>query len=332
MRVRVVRSIHDLDEERWDSLGGVELSMTHRWHRVMEASRLAYRPRYLLAEDERGPLVGIVADTNQASGRSRMVDMLVRPLTLVVGAPFSSRHCGIVRRPDASIDHVHQLLAQLSRSERRPLLGVANVGAPALPDWSGRGFHARAQPPRMVLELTAATYEQYLEDLPKRHRQEVRRVRRRASEADVTLSQAPLHGQAAGLLYPLLAEVSGRHGSRLFSPEVFPALARELPSEVMVFCAAVHGEVAGFVLAVQTGSAILAVLAGLRYALAYPSSLYFVLIDELVRWSLEHGVQRIHAGISNEAQKQRHGFQPHARWLCVRAFPDSLNWLAARAT
>ncbi len=99
MRWQVVRSIHDLDEERWDSLAGVELTMSHRWHRVMEASRVGYCPRYLLAEDERGPLVGIVADANQSSGRSRRLDMLVRRLTLVVGAPFSSRHSGIVMRP-----------------------------------------------------------------------------------------------------------------------------------------------------------------------------------------------------------------------------------------
>jgi len=36
---------------------------------------------------------------------------------------------------------------------------------------------------------------------------------------------------------------------------------------------------------------------------------------------------RGHAGLSNEAQKQRHGCRPRARWLCVRANPHPFNRL-----
>ena len=50
----------------------------------MEASRLSYRPRYLLAEDDRGPLVGIVADARPSFGRSRLLDTVLQRLTLVV--------------------------------------------------------------------------------------------------------------------------------------------------------------------------------------------------------------------------------------------------------
>ena len=326
MRWRVVDSIHELDEERWDALAGSEVTMAHRWHRVMEASRLGYRPRYLLAEDERGPLVGIVADTGQSFGRSRWLEVLLRRLTLMIEAPSSSRHSGIVMRPDTPRERVDRLLADLCRSERRPLLAVANVGPSELPAWSMRRYGARPQPPSMVLELPVPSYEHYLASLPPRHRHEVRRALRRAAEADVTVSQAPLAGHESDL-YPLLAEVCARHRSRLFSPELFPSLARELPGQVMVFSATVHGQLGAFFLCLRQGRTLLAILAGLRYALAYPSSLYFVLLDDLVRWTLEHGIQRIHAGLSNEAQKQRHGFRPHARWLCVRAYPDPLNRL-----
>jgi predicted N-acyltransferase len=331
VRWQMVTSIRDLDEERWDALAGAEVTMTHRWQRVMEASRVAYRPRYLLAEDYRGPLVGIVADTNQSFGGSRWRDLLLRRLTLIVSAPFSSRHCGIIRRPDASMDCVDRLLRDLSWRQRRPLLGVANVNAADLPAWSERRFHARSQPPSMVLDLDTASYERYLERLPGRDRHELRRARRRASEADVTVRQAALDGYTMDL-YPLLAEVSRRHQSVVFSPELFPALARELAEQVLVLSATVRGQTAGFFLCLRQGRSLLAILAGLRYALAYPSSLYFVLLDELVRWSLEHDIQRIHAGLSNEIQKQRHGFRPHARWLCVRAYPDFVNRLIATPT
>jgi hypothetical protein len=56
-------------------LAGAELTMTHRWHRVMQSSRLAYQPRYLLAEDSRGPLAAIVATSAAAGGASERAIM-----------------------------------------------------------------------------------------------------------------------------------------------------------------------------------------------------------------------------------------------------------------
>jgi predicted N-acyltransferase len=329
MRCKVVDSIQELDEERWDALAGAELTMTHRWHRVMEASRVSYQPRYLLAEDSRGPLAAIVAERSPSSGRTGWREFVLRRLTLIVSAPHSSRHTGIIVRPGASPDCVDRLLQHLAWRERRPLIGVANVDTADLGSWKSRRFHPRPQPPRMVLELESTCYEQYLDRLSTRARQELRRVRRRAAEANVTVRQVPLDGRAVEL-YPLLAEVAQRHGSVVFSPELFPALAREFDDRALVLSASVNGQRAVFFLCLCQGTSLLAIMAGMRYALACPSSAYFVLLDELVHWSLEHGIQRIYAGLSNEVQKQRHGFSTHSRWLCVRASPHPLNTLLAR--
>jgi predicted N-acyltransferase len=330
MRCKVVESIRDLDEERWDALAGAELTMAHRWHRVMETSRVAYQPRYLLAEDKHGPLAAIVAERSPSLGGSSWRTLLLRRLTLIVSAPYSSRHSGIVLRPGASPDCVDLFLRRLSLHERRPLLGIANVATAELPGWKQRRFHPRPQPPYMVLDLPSPCYTEYLGRLPARARHELRRAKRRAAEADVAIRQVPLEGSAVEL-YPLLAEVARRHGSVVFSPELFPALAREMDDRALVLAASANGQSAGFFLCFRQGTSLLATIAGMRYALAYPSSAYFVLLDELVRWSLDHGIQRIYAGLSNEAQKQRHGFSPRARWLCVRGYPNTLNQILATA-
>ena len=331
MRFKVVDSILDLDAERWDALAGAEVTMTHRWHRVMEASRVSYQPRYLLAEDRTGPVAAIVAERSPSFGDSGWRELLLRRLTLIVSAPYSSRHSGIALRPGVSPEYADRLLQHLALHERRPLLGVANVGSADLASWKHRRFHPRRQPPRMVLDLIWSSYEQYLESLAKRDQKEVRRARRRAAEADVVVRQIPLDDSAVQL-YPLLAEVAHRHRSIVFSPALFPALARELDDRAVVLSASANGRSAGFFLCLREGTSLLAVMAGLHYALAYPSSAYFVLLDELVRWSLDHGIKRIYAGLSNEVQKQRHGFSPHARWLCVRAYPRPLNTLLARVS
>jgi predicted N-acyltransferase len=331
MRLQVVDSIHDFDAERWDVLAGTEPTMTHRWQRVMESSRVAYQPRYLLAEDRNGPVAAIVAEKSPSFGGSGWRNLLLRRLTLIVSAPYSSRHCGIATRPGVSPDYIDRLLRYLAWHERRPLLGIANVDSADLAGWKQRHFRARRQPPRMVLDLESPSYEQYLERLSAQARKELRRVRRRAADADVVVRQVPLDGCATEL-YPLLAEVAHRHGPVAFSPELFPALARELNDRTVVLAASAKGTSAGFALCLRDGTSLLAIIAGLRYALAYPSSAYFVLLDELVRWSLEHGIERIYAGLSNEVQKQRHGFSPRARWMCVRAYPSPLNGLLARVS
>src|ERR1043166_870451 len=283
MRFKVVDSIHDLDAERWDTLVGSELTMTHRWHRVMEAGRVSYQPRYLLAEDRAGPVAAIVAEKSPSFGGSRLRDLLLRRLTLIVSAPYSSRHTGIAVRPGVSPHSVDRMLQHLAWHERRPLLGIANVDSVDLASWKQRRFQPRSQPPRMVLDLESDSYEQYLHRLPARARQEVRRARRRAADADVVVRQVPVNDSASDL-YPLLAEVAHRHRSVVFSPEVFPALARELDNRAVVLSATANGRSAGFFLCLRQGTLLLAIMAGLRYALAHPSSTYFVLLDELVRW------------------------------------------------
>jgi predicted N-acyltransferase len=252
-------------------------------------------------------------------------------LTLIVSAPYSSCHSGILARPGVSPDRVLRLLERMALLERRPLLGVANVDAANVQGYAARGFHPRPQPPRSVLDLETPGYDEYLQRLPARARHELRRARRRATAANVTVRQAPIDGCAVDL-YPLLAEVQRRHGPVAFSPELFPAIARELADRVIVLSATVGAQTAGFFLCLRQGTSLLAIFAGLRYALAYPTSAYFILLDELVRWSLAHGIQRIYAGLSNERQKQRHGFSSRARWLCVRAYPQPLNQLLAIAT
>ena len=329
MRCQVAGSIEELDAERWDALAGPELTMTHRWHRVMEASRVAYQPRYLLAEDRAGPVAAIVAEKAPTLGGAGWRDLVLRHLMLLVSAPYSSRHCGIAVRPGVTPDRVDDLLRHLAWHERRPLLGVANVDGADVHGWSVRGFRVRPQPPRMVLDLEVSSYARYVERLPARARHELRRSRRRAADANLVVEQVVLDGSAP-VLYPLLAEVARRHGPVVFSPELFPALARELDDRVLVLSASTHGRRAGFVLCLRQDSSLIAIMAGLRYAIAYPTSAYFVLLDELVRWSFEHGIRRIYGGLSNEVQKQRHGFSPRARWLCVRAYPRPINSLLER--
>jgi predicted N-acyltransferase len=332
VRGRVADSIRQLDPERWDALAGGEIAMSHRWQRAMEASFRQTRPRYVLLEDRRGPLATAVVNLAGAFGREGWREALLRRLTVAVGATFSARHCGIAIRPGADVvetlRQVETALTGLCRRETRPLVGVSNVLERDLPLWRAHGYVATRQRDHMVLDLPVTSYDQYLERLPRKDRAELRRVRRKGEEFGVDLSFEPLAGQG-DRLFPLMAEVFARHGTPAsalpITPAIFSAIAREMPGEAFVLSGRIDGQLAGFCLGIRQGDEMLWPVAGLRYEVARPSCLYFVLLDELIRWSIDQGLRRIYGGMTNERQKAGHGFQPHARWFCVRAHPGPLN-------
>ena len=319
--IHTARSIHKLDEHAWDSIAADELMLSHRWQRVMEASRQNYRPRYVLVEDADGPLAIAVLQPGDADTQGALWwHRITQRLTLTIAAPFSARASGYAIRCDADtsagLDAIESAAPKLSR---RPLLAVGNVTAADDVDvLCSRGYAAIARPATLHLELVAASYDDYLASLPKRDRQEIRRARRRAEEQDLTLSHGPIAPSAASL-YPLLEEVSGRHNAvPPFTPEIFGALSGEMSEDTLLFAAFIGGAPAGFVVCVRTAESLTAILVGLHYDLARPACVYTVLLDEMVRWSLSNGIHHIHAGLGNEDQKRRHGFTPRPRWTCLR--------------
>ncbi|MGH2370888.1 MAG: GNAT family N-acetyltransferase, partial [Chloroflexota bacterium] len=273
---------------------------------------------------------------------------LLGRLTSVLTAPLSAGHCRVALRRGVALEdalpYIEKALAGLAWQEGRLLLAINNVGEAALPEWRAQGYLAVPRPPDMVLDLAGQaggradgsgqqpTYEQYLERLPARHRHELRRVRRRGDALGVRITQeAP--GSRGEQLCPLLGEVFARHGAAPdatpFTPALFDALEQEMPGEAVVFVGSVGEELAGFGLGLVQNDTLVWPLLGMRYDLAYPSGLYFLLIDEGIRWGIRHGVRRIHAGVTNEAQKQRHGFHARPRWVCLRARPRALQVLLA---
>jgi predicted N-acyltransferase len=335
LAVEYADSIRDLDESGWDALAADQIVMSHRWQRVMEASLADYRPRYVLARDPRGPLLGLVANTVEPFGRRGWREAVLKRLSIVVAAPYSSQHCGVMVRPGTAVSDVlptvEWLLARLCWHEQRLLVGVANVPDHAVDHWRARGFAARAQSATMELDLPG-TYLEYLARLSARDRGELRRIRRRAADHGAMVAHGPLRG-TDGHLFEMLAEVCERHThthtpaarAPRFTAALFPSLAREMGGDAVVFFGTVNGQPAGYFTCFVQGRTLVATLAGLRYDRARPSALYFLLIDEMIQWSVRHGIQRIQAGLSNEPQKRRHGFTPRRRWFCFRAYPGVLN-------
>jgi predicted N-acyltransferase len=184
-----------------------------------------------------------------------------------------------------------------------------------------------------VLDLPA-TYDLYLASLSPKNRSELRRVRKRAAEFDVHFEVGPLANDSEQI-FALLQEVFAKHGTAPqampFTSQFFAGLEREMPADVQFIRGYVGTTLAGVSLCLLNGPTLWWPMAGLRYEIARPTYLYFLLIDEMIRWSIEHGIQKIYGGKTAEREKQRHGFHLEERWLCYHASLRPLNQALAFA-
>lgn len=330
-------SIRNIEEARWDAVTGDVLSMTHRWLRVMETHWSHCQPHYVLLEDEQGPCVALVADLYASFKNLGLAGWLRQRLSLALRPPFSSM-CGVMIRPGVSLDavlpDVGAFLNQWCRRESRLLTTVSNILAPDVSGWQQAGFLTVSQPPVSFLELPDS-YDEYLDSLRPRDRHELRRAYKRGEKFDLQFEIGPLADDGEQI-YALLCDVFAQHGTPRaampFTAQFLTALNDELPGDVLFLRGYAAGELAGVSLCLRNGTTLWAPMVGLKYEIARPSYLYFLLQDERIHWCLEHGIQRIFLGKTNAREKQRHGFRAEERWFGYRASLSPVNRLLALVT
>ncbi|MCB9009562.1 MAG: GNAT family N-acetyltransferase [Ardenticatenaceae bacterium] len=327
-----VRSIREIDEARWDAVTGDYLHMSHRWLRATEACQRFYKPCYLLLENKDGPYAAVLVNTSTAYQKKfGWLGWLYHRFNLVVRSPFSAM-CSVLVKPGVCLDDVmpemNAALNDLSRQEKRLLITVGNVNTADLPSWQKGGFQATPKAGVNMIDLPT-TYEEYLAALPKKQQRELRRIYKRAADFDIHIEAGPL-GNDSAEVYALLCEVFVKHGLSPhdipFTTQFLDALSAELPDEVSLIRGYAGDKLVGVSFHLLDGPRLLVPLVGLHYEIARPSLLYFVLMNEAIRWGIEHGYQQIDIGMTNEREKRKQGFHLEERWVCHRAHIQPLNW------
>jgi predicted N-acyltransferase len=328
-------TIDNLDPERWDAVRGDLLPMSYSWLRAMEASHRFFAPRYVLLEDGWGPCAAIVVNTSMKTlGGAGLFSRIYHLLNMIVAPPFSVA-CGIAVRPGVQLQsmtsHINHAIDELRREEKRFMTSVIGITAGDLSCWADQGFIFARQQGTCTLDLSA-TYEAYLRTLRHKNRAELRRIRRRAGEMGVRLEHSTLAGEGERV-FPLFREVFARHGvddeSVPFTASLFEHLDRELPERAFLLKGFVGNELVGASLCVHNGLELWWPMAGLHYQQARPAYIYFLLIDEMIRWSIQNRIRRIHGGLTNEREKRQHGFYVQERWLgCHTSWPLANKMLA----
>jgi len=328
------RTIQNLDEKRWDSVNGNILTLTHRWLRLLETGWRRFEPRYMLLENDQGAYASIIVNAIETFKNRGVMEWIYRHFILVFGTPCTTTS-SIQTRPGVPLvsvmPEIVETMEKVSRKEKRPLMAVSNVNASELSAWQQAGFLATRQMAMNILDLPS-TYELYLAQLRPKDRAELRRIHKRGGELDVHFEIGSL-AEDGEKIFPLLKEVYSNHvvGDMPFSLKFFDGLEREFPQQTLVLKGFVGSKLSGAFLCIFDGSMLWWFVAGLDYETARPSYMYFLLIDEMVRWSIQHGIPRIFGGLTNDHEKQRHGFHAEELWFCYRASIRPLNQLLSMA-
>lgn len=330
-------SIQEVNEQHWDMAAKSKLLMTHRYCRLLEECWHDYDPRYVLVENDQGPCAVAVANASDAFRNRGIMRWLYQRFNLVFRPPYNTES-GVAVRPDLSLQAVMPELLpameQLCRKEGRAFMTVTNVSPADLPVWQQAGFLPAPQINTNILDLPA-TYELYLSTLRTKPRSELMRLRRRALEAGVRFEVGLLGEEEVEQAYSLFSEVHEKHGVALmkipFTAQFLTKLCREFPEQTVVVKGFLGDRLSAAFLCSCDGAFMWSQVAGLNYETARPLQLYFVMLDEMIRWAIAHGVQRIYGGFSNDQLKQRQGFRTEERWMCYHACSRPLNAMLARA-
>lgn len=330
MRYQIERSIRDFAPRSWDAASGGKLMMSHAWLRCMEDIQKRSSPLYALVSDDAGPLAALAVpylttiEPLRILGGPRLAGAVAR-LVLLATVPFYGEASGLSVRAgvtlEAALPALEPSLRAICRKARRMILAVANVPRGELPAWRALEFQDYELPPGSRLKLSG-NYSSYLELLNGRDRRELARMRRVAEHGGTTF-ECVSGVEDPGVLYDLLCERYAHHGVERseieLKPELFFCLKNDFPDDVVSFKAKVRGKLAGFMLGVRRRDELCLLFSGYRYELSRPNFVYFLLYDEAVRWSIEHGIRTIDAGSTMLSEKTRQGFEPVPRWVCWRA-------------
>ncbi|GAA5531483.1 GNAT family N-acetyltransferase [Herpetosiphon gulosus] len=333
MNYRIVYSIDQLDQSAWDQITTDELAMGSAWQRLMEHGWRNQAPCYVLFEDAAGLAAVMVASTENTFGRQGWREHVLRRLTIVVSAPYASNHCGISMRSDIRLEQlmpsIQRALAELCWKKRRVLYAISSVWEHDVPLWQHAGFSISKQPDYSLLHLPFSSDDAYLKSLASKDRAEIRRIRRKAVEFGVICSIGSFEASELATIYELICQVYARYGTTRetmpFGADMLQHLHREYGDDFILFRGYVNGTLEGVFLTIRSGSSLAWPIAGLNYAVSRSTYLYFILMDEMIRWAIGQGIRVISGGLTNEREKRGHGFHVVERWFCFRAYPNWVN-------
>lgn len=339
--LEVVSSIDQIEPHEWDALCGDRPFVQHRWLRLTERVLRRYQPRYVLLRRagtlDAGAICSVRDEFQNRFLRSTANWALHRFPCLRCGLPITF-DSGLLVRPDAdqaaAWPALLRALTSCAGREHASFVGIDHLVAAhaAWPLLEHAHYHRAQLLTETYLEIGWPSFETYLAVLPKKRRQRIRQIQRRAGQEGIAVQlEQPTAGSAA-LLRRLVSQVFQRHGEPdMYVADLFAQAAAILGDDFALAVARQHGEIVGCVGLIFSQGEIAAKWIGLDYARTLNTATYLAFNVALIDEAIKRGARRLRLGATSYETKQYFGAQAEERFSALALRSRALNALAGAA-
>jgi predicted N-acyltransferase len=347
LKIEITNQLDRIDREEWDELCENRPFADHRWLHLTETTRPDLKPHYLQIRRrgrlEAGAVCAAQRQLDLSAYLSNRLLLTAAGRFLTQFPPLScelflSRQSGLLVRPGCDADRLIppllKAMSDLAARERASLVGLFNLSAndAAWRTLRQARCHSVRLLPDTCLPISWPTFEDYLNNFPSKKRRELRRMRRRASEAGVTVETLAPSPATEPLLRQLVSNVLRRHGQRdPYAPDLFSRAAKALEKDFTLLVARQEKELVACLALLRSKNDLLLKWAGLDYDRTWNTFTYHLLATESISHAIEMGVRCLWLGATAYQIKKLMGGIQEDRFLALAAQPRPLHRLIGLA-
>lgn len=330
----------------------------HRFYEIVEQTLASgFEHHYVLLEDQTGqvravqPVFFVRQNLVEGVPALRAIVETIRRafprfLTmrlLMVGCAAGEGHLGVCREEDepwvvAALGSILPMYARRCGASLVVFKDFRSSYRRALQSLASNGYTRVPSMPMTQLSLPYKDFDEYLNSLSKATRKDLRRKFRRAENAvPLTLEVVSDASAVVDEIYPLYLQVQERSPLKFetLTKGYFCELGRRMPERVRFFLWRQHGRIVAFSLCLVHDGTIYDDYLGLDYSVALDLHLYFISFRDVIRWSIEQGLQYYRSSPLNYEPKLHLGcelmpldlYVMHTSPWLNRVFPPLLKLL-----
>jgi predicted N-acyltransferase len=340
VQTEIFESIDQIDPLEWDRLAPGRSFADWRWLQVTEALLLDYQPRYVLLRREGSLQAGAVCSL-QRRFHSRLMQSAMGwflrrfpsmrcdvPISYSMGLFFSDQ--GQIATLFPELLQGMQAILKQERVSFYSFDHLAPVG-PAPAYLQAHGYHQFDHFLDANLDICWASFEDYLENLPKKENEETVQTQEYLEQQGITINVSePLAEDLTALQRLVNDEIQKNLGFRVYREDVLLRASTRMGKDFKLILARHGGQAIGCVAMLRSANDWIARWPVLDSAHTLDTRVYDGLLAECIRQAILSRGQRLGLGGLDYRAMQHFGLRAEKRVGAIAVRNRPFHWLAGR--
>jgi len=268
------------------------------------------------------------------NGIKKLMPGLINPKVVVCGLPMGAGRIGVISPSYEAIEKINEGIEVIAKENRASLIFYKDFSAsyeeflkPILKE----GYTRIESLPNTEMEINFNNFDEYLKTLSPSSREGLKRNFKKVDNK-VKFSLEMVNALDETILpqvYGLYLQTFDNHelGFEKLPMEFFRKIAQNMPNETKFFLWRVDGKLVTFALCLVRGDYFIDYYLGFDYSLNNQYYLYFIRFRDLLKWCVEHGIQRYEMGQTSYEAKRRLGFKFIRYFVYIKHRNKVLNFI-----